>query len=108
MAKSSPRLNLLVAIVVGCGLATVAVASQSAPSPAYPNAPAGFDVRQPGVQSGRVERVEYDSKVTGNKRPAMVYTPPGYSAARKYPVLYLLHGIGGNETHWTRFGAAIC
>jgi enterochelin esterase-like enzyme len=36
----------------------------------------------------------------------MIYTPPGYSAARKYPVLYLLHGIGGNETHWTQFGAA--
>jgi enterochelin esterase-like enzyme len=36
----------------------------------------------------------------------MVYTPPGYSAARRYPVLYLLHGIGGNETHWTQFGAA--
>jgi enterochelin esterase-like enzyme len=36
----------------------------------------------------------------------MVYTPPGYSAARTYPVLYLLHGIGGNENHWTQFGAA--
>jgi enterochelin esterase-like enzyme len=31
----------------------------------------------------------------------MVYTPPGYSSDRQYPVLYLLHGIGGNETHWT-------
>jgi enterochelin esterase-like enzyme len=72
----------------------------------YPNAPAGFDVRQPGIQAGRVDRVECDSKVAGTKRPAMVYTPPGYSAARKYPVLYLLHGIGGNENHWTQFGAA--
>jgi enterochelin esterase-like enzyme len=36
----------------------------------------------------------------------MVYTPPGYSTAQRYPVLYLLHGIGGNETHWTQFGAA--
>ena len=34
----------------------------------------------------------------------MVYLPPGYSTARKYPVLYLLHGIGGNENHWTQFG----
>ncbi len=32
-----------------------------------------------------------------------VYTPPGYSAAQKYPVLYLLHGIGGDETEWQRF-----
>lgn len=94
------------AFLAGWALCAASLASQSAPAAAYPNAPAGFDVRQPGTQSGRVERVEYDSKVTGNKRPAMVYTPPGYSAARKYPVLYLLHGIGGNETHWTRFGAA--
>ena len=32
-----------------------------------------------------------------------VYTPPGYSADKKYPVLYLLHGIGGDETEWQRF-----
>ena len=32
-----------------------------------------------------------------------VYTPPGYSTDRKYPVLYLLHGIGGDETEWQRF-----
>jgi enterochelin esterase-like enzyme len=32
-----------------------------------------------------------------------VYTPPGYSDAKKYPVLYLLHGIGGDETEWERF-----
>lgn len=87
---------------IGCGeprepVGTRAGVSQRADS---------FDVRQPGIQSGRLARVEYDSKVTGNKRPAMVYTPPGYSAARKYPVLYLLHGIGGNENHWTQFGAA--
>ena len=106
MATSRPRLNSLVAIVVGCGLGAVSLASQSAPAPAYPNAPPDFDARQSGVRSGRLERVEYDSKVTGNKRPAIVYTPPGYSAARKYPVLYLLHGIGGNESHWTQFGVA--
>jgi enterochelin esterase-like enzyme len=29
-----------------------------------------------------------------------VYTPPGYSTSRKYPVLYLLHGIGGNDREW--------
>jgi enterochelin esterase-like enzyme len=94
------------AILAAWVICAASLASQSAPAPAYQNAPAGFDVRRPDIQSGRVERVEYDSKVTGNKRPAMVYTPPGYSSARKYPVLYLLHGIGGNENHWTQFGAA--
>ena len=33
----------------------------------------------------------------------LVYTPPAYSNERKYPVLYLLHGIGGDETEWNRF-----
>jgi enterochelin esterase-like enzyme len=32
-----------------------------------------------------------------------VYTPPGYTTDKKYPVLYLLHGIGGDETEWQRF-----
>lgn len=73
---------------------------------AYPVAPEGFDTRGEGVAQGEVERIEYDSSVVDGKRPAIVYTPPGYSSDREYPVLYLLHGIGGNETHWTDFGAA--
>ena len=40
------------------------------------------------------------------KRKAQVYTPPGYSKDKKYPVLYLLHGIGGDENEWTRGGVA--
>jgi enterochelin esterase-like enzyme len=32
-----------------------------------------------------------------------VYTPPDYSTDKRYPVLYLLHGIGGDETEWQRF-----
>lgn len=71
---------------------------------AYPLAPNGFDVRGDGVAEGKVERIEYDSSVVDGKRPAMVYTPPGYSTDREYPVMYLLHGIGGNETHWTTPG----
>lgn len=69
-------------------------------------APAGFDVRRDDVPAGRVERIEFDSSVTNNKRPATVYLPPGYSTDREYPVLYLLHGIGGNETQWTQAGSA--
>jgi enterochelin esterase-like enzyme len=48
--------------------------------------------------------VEYESKTVGNKRKALVYTPPGYSAQTKLPVLYLLHGIGGDEREWQREG----
>jgi enterochelin esterase-like enzyme len=92
--------------VFACAIASAPVHAQAPAPQALPNAPQGFDVRREGIPQGRVERVEFDSRVTGNKRPAMVYTPPGYSTSQKYPVLYLLHGIGGNETHWTNFGAA--
>jgi enterochelin esterase-like enzyme len=81
-------------------------APQPKPAATLAVAPAGFDTRRDGVPSGSVERIEFDSSVTNNKRPAMVYLPPGYSADREYPVLYLLHGIGGNETHWTTPGNA--
>ena len=69
----------------------------------FPEAPAGFKTPRAGIPQGRVELFEYDSAVTGTRRKANVYLPPGYSADRKYPVLYLLHGIGGDETEWLRF-----
>lgn len=55
------------------------------------------------VPSGKLEMIEYDSKTVGTRRKMQVYTPPGYSTDKKYPVLYLLHGIGGDETEWQRF-----
>ena len=72
--------------------------------PAFPDAPEGFDKAHDGIAVGKLEMVEYDSKSVGNKRKALVYTPPGYSADTKYPVLYLLHGIGGDEEEWRRGG----
>jgi len=72
--------------------------------PAFPNPPDGFDKAREGIEHGKLEMVEYDSKSVGNKRKALVYTPPGYSADQKYPVLYLLHGIGGDENEWRRGG----
>jgi len=70
---------------------------------AFPDAPAGYKSRREGVPAGRIESFEYDSAVTGTRRKANVYLPPGYSADKRYPVLYLLHGIGGDETEWIRF-----
>ena len=72
--------------------------------PAFPNPPDGYDKTREGIAHGKLEMVEYDSKSVGNKRKALVYTPPGYSADTKYPVLYLLHGIGGDEEEWRRGG----
>lgn len=71
--------------------------------PAFPDAPAGFNTPREKIARGKTEKIEYDSKTIGTRRKLQVYTPPGYSADRKYPVLYLLHGIGGDETEWQRF-----
>ena len=71
--------------------------------PAFSEPPTGFDVRREDIPHGRVEMVEYDSKTVGTTRKMQVYTPPGYTTEKKYPVLYLLHGIGGDETEWQRF-----
>jgi enterochelin esterase-like enzyme len=77
-----------------------------AESPPLAPAPKGFDARREGVERGKVETVEYESKAAGGQRRMVVYTPPGYSKDTKYPVLYLLHGAGDNETGWTRSGSA--
>ncbi len=71
----------------------------------FPAPPQGFDVRRDGIARGKMEAVEYDSTTVGAKRKARVYTPPGYTKDRQYPVLYLLHGIGGDENEWARGGA---
>lgn len=62
--------------------------------------PAGFDTARPGVTQGAVTEFTYHSAVTGRERNAKVYLPPGYNPQQRYPVLYLLHGIGGNEHEW--------
>jgi enterochelin esterase-like enzyme len=67
---------------------------------AYPEPPAGFDAKRDDISHGKAELTEYDSKTVGTRRKMVVYTPPNYSADEKYPVLYLLHGIGGNEWDW--------
>ena len=60
------------------------------------------------VPHGQVREVWYDSKVTGTWRHALVYLPPGYDeqVKRRYPVLYLQHGGGEDETGWVRQGRA--
>jgi len=60
------------------------------------------------VPHGQVREVWYESKVTGSWRHAMVYLPPDYEAQAKqrYPVLYLQHGGGEDETGWIRQGRA--
>jgi enterochelin esterase-like enzyme len=68
----------------------------------FPDPPAGFNVNRKDVSHGELTAVRYDSVSLGTHRQMRVYTPPGYSGDRKYRVLILLHGIGGNDLEWTR------
>ena len=60
------------------------------------------------VPHGQVREVWYSSKVTGTWRHALVYLPPNYDTQPmvRYPVLYLQHGAGEDETGWIRQGHA--
>jgi enterochelin esterase-like enzyme len=60
------------------------------------------------VPHGRVEQILFPSKSTNTSRRAFVYTPPGYDQdkSKKYPVLYLQHGWGEDETAWSNQGHA--
>jgi enterochelin esterase family protein len=70
--------------------------------------PGSEDYAIRAVPHGPVREVWYDSKVTGTWRHALVYLPPGYDQDTKtrYPVLYLQHGGGEDETGWIRQGRA--
>lgn len=58
---------------------------------------------------GNVSKVWYDSPTLGMQRRMTVYTPAGYekNTRTKYPVLYLLHGSGGDEDAWSDLGRAV-
>ena len=65
-------------------------------------APKGFDSLQVNIPHGKIDTVVYMSKTVGAQRKAVIYLPPGYSKRVKHPVLYLLHGIGGDEREWLK------
>jgi enterochelin esterase-like enzyme len=68
------------------------------------HSPAGFDSIQTNIPHGKIDTISYKSRTVGTTRRAIIYTPPGYSKNKKYPVLYLLHGIGGDEKEWLNGG----
>lgn len=63
-------------------------------------APKGYDLYQNDIPHGKMKMINYNSTTVGVDRNAMVYTPPNFSDQEKYNVLYLLHGIGGDENEW--------
>ncbi|MEO5959709.1 MAG: alpha/beta hydrolase-fold protein, partial [Opitutaceae bacterium] len=89
------------------GIAPVAPQAPEENMAAYPVPPEAFKTERANIPHGELKVVEYDSKTLGLRRLMRVYTPPGYSTARKYPVLYLHHGLGNTSTEWLRAGAPI-
>ncbi len=77
-------------------LIVVGVNGHTTPMQAQP----GFDSLRASISHGKIDTISYNSKTVGVTRKALIYTPPGYSKRKKYPVLYLLHGIGGDKKEW--------
>ncbi|HTS28823.1 MAG TPA: hypothetical protein VMH81_23290 [Bryobacteraceae bacterium] len=66
-----------------------------------PGPEAAYEDVQP-VPHGEVRAVWYESKTLGGPRRMHVYTPPGYERGNsKYPVLYLIHGGGDEDSGWS-------
>jgi enterochelin esterase-like enzyme len=114
--RTTMHLGCLLAAVVGAILpigcetqpsnkaAPVAVKVEPTTLPSL--APTGYNRATPEAPKGKLETISYPSKTVGVNRPAVVYTPPGYDAKQKYPVMYLLHGINSDENQWSRGGGA--
>src|SRR5215207_214510 len=97
MKARMQTLSLLLSFVSVTSIASAR--SAQAPMPAY------LQVR--AVPRGTVQTHAYKSKSLGTDRKALIYTPPGYEkSTERYPVLYLLHGAGSDETSWTQRGQA--
>ena len=77
-------------------------------SQAYVPGPDSMPWQLNNVPHGVVHHNYYHSVVVGDNRDYYVYTPPGYdpNAAKKYPVLYLLHGFSDDASGWTAVGRA--
>lgn len=65
----------------------------------------GYDLKRDNIPHGTIDTITYESQTVGVQRRAIVYTPPSYSKTKNYPVLYLLHGIGGDEKEWLNGGS---
>ncbi len=72
-----------------------------------PVPPSGFNSVKSGISHGTVSAsLNFSTRNYGNRK-VTIYTPPGYSSTgtTKYPVVYLMHGIGGNEVSWIGQGS---
>jgi enterochelin esterase-like enzyme len=82
---------------------TLPVSGEFRADPSTP--PSGYDQTRSSTQKGQVSYIYYQSSATNTQRRARLYLPPGYSTSNKYSVMYLLHGIGGDDNEWYDNGA---
>lgn len=95
----------LLSTILGAGLLAVTTVAQATDPAGLPLPPQGFDAKAASIPHGKVDvSLSYATTMYGMQK-VTVYTPPGYSTAQKYPVLYLHHGIGGNEVAWIGQGS---
>ncbi|MGO4292331.1 alpha/beta hydrolase [Chitinophaga sp. RAB17] len=86
-----------------CPAQTDSISVKANTVPTFSDPPAGYNAQHSNVSHGKLTVVQYDSKTLGKRREMNVYTPPGYSAGKRYPVLYLLHGLGQDYRQWTEW-----
>lgn len=117
-SRRTTGLALLLAATAGCGHAPPPAEPGAARARAefarpvvlaeddrrlFPEPPDDFRSLPGGRLQGRLETFVYHSTLTGTRRHVQVYLPPGYAPGQRHPVLYLLHGIAGNEHEWTGY-----
>jgi enterochelin esterase-like enzyme len=101
-AKRSAR--LFAHFLAAGSLAVPSLANASEPAN-LPVPPQGFDARNNDIPHGQVEAsLSYPTRQYGMQK-VTVYRPPGYTTDQKYPVVYLHHGIGGDEVSWIGRGS---
>ena len=95
----------VIPVLFGLALLTAVPVCQVEAAALPTTPPSGYDKVQSNIPHGQVSYISYQSKATNSTRRARIYLPPGYSTSNKYSVMYLLHGIGGNEDEWYTNGA---
>ncbi|MEO6098200.1 MAG: alpha/beta hydrolase-fold protein [Fibrobacteria bacterium] len=86
--------------LLAAGLLSLPIIALSTPEAKLPVPPAGWDAVG-SVPHGMVQpSLSYKTQTQGNQLYS-IYLPPGYSTEKKYPVVYLLHGLGDDQTTWT-------
>lgn len=100
------RYFIIVALLLSAELSQAQTGNtegKAAATAAFPDPPEGYNAQHATAPHGKLTAVQYESKTLGTRREMNVYTPPGYSAKQKYPVIYLFHGLGQDYRQWTEW-----